>query len=83
MLFADSAILGAHVDGVVLVYRFGRTPREILSRAHAQLTGSNAKILGVVVNDIVQGGAPENSYYSQYGYYAYSTDKPLPQQKAG
>jgi tyrosine-protein kinase Etk/Wzc len=69
MLFADSAILGRHVDGVVLVYRFGRTAREVLSRAHNQLSSSNAKILGVVVNDIAQG-TQQNDYYQMYGYYA-------------
>ncbi len=69
MLFADSAILGPHVDGVVLVYRFGRTAREVLSRAHNQLTSNNARILGVVVNDIVQGTSNDNSYYEMYGYY--------------
>ncbi|HVO33326.1 MAG TPA: polysaccharide biosynthesis tyrosine autokinase [Elusimicrobiota bacterium] len=69
MLFADSAILGPHVDGVVLVYRFGRTAREVLSRAHNQLTSNNARILGVVVNDIVQGSTQDNNYYEMYGYY--------------
>jgi capsular exopolysaccharide synthesis family protein len=69
MLFADSAILGQHVDGVILVYRFGRTAREVLSRAHNQLSTSNAKILGVVVNDIQKGdGANYDTYYSQYAY---------------
>jgi len=69
MLFADSAILGPHVDGVVLVYRFGRTAREVLSRAHSQLSSSNAKILGVVVNDIQKGdGANYDTYYSEYAY---------------
>jgi len=69
MLFADSAILGPHVDGVVLVYRFGRTAREVLSRAHSQLSTSNAKILGVVVNDIQKGdGANYDTYYSEYAY---------------
>ena len=75
MLFADSAILGQHVDGVVLVYRFGRTAREVLSRAHNQLSSSNAKILGVVVNDIQKGdGANYDTYYSEYGY-----KEPVPQ----
>ena len=89
MLFADSAILGRHVDGVVLVYRFGRTAREVLSRAYNQLATSNVKILGVVVNDIVQSGAkPEYGYYSGYGYYGYSeqpapSSAPPPKAKAG
>ena len=70
MLFSDSAILAPHVDGVVLVYRFGRTAREVLSRTHHQLSSSNGRVLGVVVNDIEQGASTNyNSYYSMYDYY--------------
>lgn len=67
LLFADSSIVGPHVDGIILVYRFGRTAREILRRTHNQLVSSNAKILGVVVNDIMQGQV--GSYHSYYGSY--------------
>jgi capsular exopolysaccharide synthesis family protein len=67
LLFADSSIMGPHVDGIILVYRFGRTAREILRRTHNQLATSNAKILGIVVNDIMQGQV--GSYNSYYGSY--------------
>jgi tyrosine-protein kinase Etk/Wzc len=67
LLFADSSIIGPHVDGIILVYRFGRTAREILRRTHNQLVSSNAKILGIVVNDIMQGQI--GSYHNYYGSY--------------
>jgi len=67
LLFADSSIVGPHVDGIILVYRFGRTAREILRRTHNQLVTSNAKILGIVVNDIMQGQV--GSYHNYYGSY--------------
>jgi Mrp family chromosome partitioning ATPase len=77
LLFADSSILGVHVDGLILVYRFGRTAREVLRRTHNQLVSSNAKILGVVVNDIMQGqDASYNRYYGAY-YKGYRKNYPL------
>jgi tyrosine-protein kinase Etk/Wzc len=79
LLFADSSIVGPHVDGIILVYRFGRTAREVLRRTHNQLVSSNAKILGVVVNDIMQGQvASYNRYYGAY-YKGYRNKaSPLP-----
>lgn len=76
VLFADSAIIGRYVDGVVFVYRFGRTPREVLSRAHNQLASSKAKLLGVVVNDIATGSSQDNNYYSMYSDYENEHAKP-------
>ena len=55
--FWNSSIVGPHVDGLILVYRFGRTAREVLRRTHNQLISSNVKILGVVVNDINEAAA--------------------------
>lgn len=70
MLFADCSIIGRYVDGVVLIYRFGRTAREALSRTHGQLASSHAKVLGVVVNDMVVGQTSDyEGYYSMYEYY--------------
>jgi tyrosine-protein kinase Etk/Wzc len=82
LLFADSSIIGPHVDGIILIYRFGRTAREILRRTHNQLVTSNAKILGIVVNDIMQGQVGSYNYYGSYykGYgkkgYAYKNPPP-------
>jgi Mrp family chromosome partitioning ATPase len=36
--FADAGRLGVHMDGVVLVVRVGRTPREALAKTHRLLS---------------------------------------------
>ncbi|MFA5976306.1 MAG: polysaccharide biosynthesis tyrosine autokinase [Elusimicrobiota bacterium] len=79
LLFADSSIMGPLADGVVLVYRFGHTGREVLRRAHNQLISSNAKIIGVVVNDIVQTDVADyGGYYGAYKHYEEEPPAPKP-----
>ncbi len=49
---ADAAVISPLVDGAVLVYRAGSTPRTVLSRAKEQLVSSGTKLFGVVLNDL-------------------------------
>lgn len=62
---ADASILGALADGVVLVVNAKDARRRALSRTVEQLRGSEARILGVVLNN-----APEKELASYY----YSND---------
>jgi capsular exopolysaccharide synthesis family protein len=76
----DAAIIGAAVDGVVLVARSGATRREMIARAVDLLRGVNANLLGVVLNAIdVEGrrrGGYYYYYYRHYGeYYGQPDDK--------
>ena len=67
MLFADSVLAAPHVDGVILVYRFGGPDREVLRQAYNHLIAAKAKVLGVVVNDMLKGETSDYSgYYSRY-----------------
>ncbi|MBA7633224.1 Tyrosine-protein kinase wzc [subsurface metagenome] len=66
----DGTILGAQVDGVVMVYQVGRAARGALRRAKVQLDNAKAHILGIVLNDIRAAEmrlAPH--YYYRYRYY--------------
>ncbi|MEW6428715.1 MAG: AAA family ATPase [Thermodesulfobacteriota bacterium] len=47
---ADTAIISSHVHGVVLVFKAGRTERQMVQRALAQLKKARANIMGIVVN---------------------------------
>ncbi len=67
--FADSIILSAIVDGVVLVVLGGKTPRETLQRAKEILYQVNAKILGVVINRVDIQRSDYGYYYYRYHYY--------------
>jgi succinoglycan biosynthesis transport protein ExoP len=66
----DAAIIGAAVDGVVLVARSGTTRREMIGRAVDLLRGVNANLLGVVLNAIdVEGRRRGGYYYYYYRHY--------------
>lgn len=74
---SDSAILSSLVDGVVLVVKSGRTPKEMLREAVIQLHSANARILGALMNSIdLQSrsyGYYYGYYYRQYGLYSQDT----------
>lgn len=73
MVVTDPAILSTKVDGVILVVNPGLTKKEAFKAAMTQLKRSEARILGVVVNQI----GKKSSHYYEY-YYAksyYQTDK--------
>ena len=61
---ADSHILAGLSDGVMIVVRARRTPRELFRRAIESLGASN--VLGVVLNDIEYG---DTRYGYAYEYY--------------
>ena len=66
---ADSRILAALVDAVVLVARARYTPYDVIRRARTLLYGSGARILGVALNDVdlVRDGLGQQYHYG-YGY---------------
>jgi Mrp family chromosome partitioning ATPase len=84
LTFGDSLILSNSVDGVVLVVLSGKTPREALHQSKNALHQVNAKILGVVVNQ-VDLGQTRYGYYSYGNYYYYEQEektKELPYNKS-
>ena len=71
--FADAITLSVSVDGVILVVLGGKTPRETLQRAKEVLHQVNAKILGVVINQVDISRSDYAYYYYRYHYY-YGSD---------
>ena len=61
---ADAAIVAAQVDGVILVVALNETREDTARRAVAILAGTNARILGVVVNKAPRESVPY--YYNGY-----------------
>lgn len=65
---ADSIVLSKKVDGVFLVYKVGKVPRNSLRLSKERLEAVSANILGVILNDI----KPETSGFPHaYIYYQY------------
>lgn len=69
MAVADPVILASKTDGVVLVYRVGKTARSVLSRAKTQLVESGVQVKGVVLNNISPEIEMRYGYYYHYKYY--------------
>lgn len=65
----DAQVLSTQVDGVVLVTRFGRTERELLSQARERLAVVGARIFGCVINAV-----PLSADYSEE--YSYTSLRP-------
>ncbi len=64
---SDALVLSRSVDGVILVARAGKTPRQALHRASDRLMKLGAQILGVLINDV---DVRRGEYgYSYGGYY--------------
>jgi capsular exopolysaccharide synthesis family protein len=69
MGMADTSVLVPYVDGVILVVRPGKTPRQAVRRCKEKVTGLQGRILGVVMNNPRQG--PGGGYSYGYGAYEY------------
>jgi len=67
---ADATVLGARVDGVVIVVRAGSTTRKTLAQTRHLLDAVQARILGVVLNRVDR----RKHHYSSPYYYHYYGD---------
>ena len=68
----DATVLGARADGVIVVIKAGATGRSIVRRAKKQLEDVQARIIGVVLNQV--DVRRSTYYYSQYYAYSYYGD---------
>lgn len=76
MAVADASILASKVDGIVLVYRVGKTARAVLARTKSQITESGGLVKGIILNNISPEIELRYGYYYHYKYYGkYYTDK--------
>lgn len=69
----DACTLASFLDGVLLMLHTGLVGRDIIQRAKQQLENVNAKILGVLLNQVDL--KREGYYYRYYSYYDYGDKK--------
>ncbi len=67
LVVSDSAILGTHTDGLVLVLRSGETEQRAAERAVDQVRRIGVRVFGAVLNEVASSTV-EESYYMQYHY---------------
>ncbi|NSW52334.1 MAG: polysaccharide biosynthesis tyrosine autokinase [Anaerolineae bacterium] len=70
VLFAETFTLAKEVDGVIVVVKPGETKINALKRLIDQMTWINAKVIGIVFNQVSERkhGYYYQHYYSAYGY---------------
>jgi polysaccharide biosynthesis transport protein len=66
----DAQILAAHCDVTVLVVRAQVSTRRISVQARENLASVDARMLGIVVNDVPRK-SDRYGYYGGYGHYSY------------
>lgn len=62
LLTAETGALARHVDGILLVIRFGKTSKDLVKRAMKEIP--REKVIGVILN----GVEPGKGYYAKYQY---------------
>lgn len=70
----DATILSSQVDGVLLVIRSGVTRNEVARTAYQQFVNADARLLGVVLNQ-VKMNRNGYQYYNYYYYYVSEEDQ--------
>ena len=65
---SDALVIGARLDGAIMVVRRGKTPREALKQAQEKLDAHKIKDLGVVINAVRMRDMDEYHVSSYYGH---------------
>jgi non-specific protein-tyrosine kinase len=65
LVVSDPLIVAAHVDGMIMVARSGKTRLDALRRASATIQRGAIRIIGVIVNH-QSGRGSEGYYYTEY-----------------
>jgi len=69
MPVADATEIAPLLDGVIMVYKVGKIGRGVLKRAKMSLDNVNAKVLGVVLNNVRPEVGPDYFKYQTQYYY--------------
>ena len=75
MPVADATEIAPLMDGVILVYKVGKIGRGVLKRAKMSLDNVNAKVLGVVLNNVRPEVGPD--YFKYQTQYYYEPNQPV------
>ena len=67
----DACVVAPLLDGVLFVVRQNRSERDTVSKGVHQLEIAGSKILGFVLNGVVENKSRKYSRYDRYGYYRY------------
>ena len=70
---ADATEIAPLMDGIFLVYTVGKIGRGVLKRAKSTLDNVEAKVLGIILNNVKPEAGPEYFRYHSHYYYRSET----------
>ncbi len=71
---ADATEIAPLMDGVLLVYTVDRIGRGVLKRAKSTLDNVEARVLGVILNNVKPEAGPD--YFRYHSHYYYGAESP-------
>ncbi len=71
---ADATEIAPLMDGVFLVYTVGKIGRGVLKRAKSNLDNVDAKVMGIVLNNVKPEAGPDYLRYHSHYYYGPDTE---------
>jgi Mrp family chromosome partitioning ATPase len=71
---ADATEIAPLMDGIFLVYTVGKIGRGVLKRAKSTLDNVDARVLGVILNNVKPEAGPEYFRYHSHYYYEPKTN---------
>ena len=74
---ADATEIAPMVDGVIMVYTVGKIARGVLKRAKSSLDNIDAKVLGVILNNVKPEVGPDYFKYNTQYYYGSAPEKDI------
>ena len=76
MGISDAILLGEHADGLILVTHCGKTPRQVIEKAKAEIDKYGIRLLGLILNNVNlrKFSYAYSSYHYKYGDYKYGEE---------
>ena len=76
LLVADAMLLGGELDAAIIVAESGGVSRRAVQQVKESLQLSKTRILGVILNKVLQTAGAYYNYYSYYKYHEMASDEP-------
>ena len=76
LLVADAMLLGGEIDAAIIVAESGGVSRRAVQQVKESLQMAKTRILGVILNKILETPGAYYNYYSHYKYYKEPSEEP-------
>ncbi len=83
LLVADAMLLASEMDAAIIVAESGGVSRKAVQQVKESLEAAKARLLGVILNKLLETPGTYYNYYSYYKYYREPEEEAAPQTAMG